>query len=121
MHRRALLRVMALVAGGVVVGALMLSPDPAVDDPVVPIPDDHRVLSLPIDEHVPPLHPGDLIDLYVSAGTVAGVDEDVVALDEPGRVISVGEDAFSLAVVNDEVGVVADALNTGTVLVVRRG
>ena len=79
------------------------------------------MLSLPIAEHVPPLRAGDLIDLYVSVGQVVGIDEEVVALDEPGLVVSVSEDAFSLAVIDDDVAAVADALNTGSVLVVRRG
>ena len=79
------------------------------------------MLSLPIDEHVPPLRAGALIDLYVSVGQVVGIDEEVVALDEPGLVVSVSEDAFSLAVIDDDVAAVADALNTGSVLVVRRG
>ncbi len=100
---------------------MVASPAPVPDEPIVSIPEDHRVLSLPIDEHVPPLHPGDLIDLYVSVGHVAGVDDEVVALEAPGRVVLVDDESFSLAVIDDDVAVVADALNTGTVLVVRRG
>ena len=83
-------------------------------------PDDHRVLSLPIDERVPRLDAGDRIDLYLTMDDVVGPGSVTEVLDDAGLVMSVNESAFSVAVDEDDVAMVANAIRSGGVLVVRR-
>lgn len=104
-----------------VVGANALSgsaEDEADQVGIVAVPEDHRVLAMPIDERVPPLAAGDLVDLYLAE--VTGIDDSIGVLDDPGLVISVDESAFSVALLESDVGLVADAIRNGGVLVVRR-
>ena len=86
----------------------------------VVVQDDQRVLSMPIDERVPQLEPGDEIDLYLGTDSSARADDTVVPLDEPGIVTSVRESSFSVAVPEHSVARIAAALRNGGVLVVRR-
>ena len=103
------------IAGGTVVGGTG-----AGERATVVVQDDHRVLSMPIDERVPQLEPGDEIDLYLGTDSSARADDTVVPLDEPGIVTSVRESSFSVAVPEHSVARIAAALRNGGVLVVRR-
>ncbi len=124
-HRRTLLRLVGIAILLPVVSSIALSS--STDEPragelveLVTIPEDHRVLSLPVDETVPPLAPGDKIDLYLSIGGFAGTSGEIDVLSDAGLVVSVEDAAFSVAILAEEVGVVAEALRDGGVLVVRR-
>ena len=120
-HRRVVVRVaVAILVGAVVVG-LVARPTPAVQQvEQVTIPNDHRVLSMPIDERVPRLEPGDQIDLYLGTDGLARVDDEISIIDEPGIITLVTESAFSVAVPETAVVTIAAALRDGGVLVVRR-
>ena len=105
----------------VVLAISWLNPSAEMTTPVeVAVPSDHRVLSMPIDERVPLLEPGDSIDLYLGTEEFAGIEGEVEVVEEPGLVTSVTDSAFSVAVPEDEVALIASALRTGGVLVVRR-
>lgn len=126
MHRR---RIVQLIGAAVFVPILAVSAlggsgneqtPRAGTSPVISIPDDHRVLSLPIDERVPPLEPGDRVDLYLTVDGFAGTTRDITQLEDVGTVVSTDEASFSLAISDVSVGVVAEAVGNGGVLVVRR-
>lgn len=120
-HRRAILRAAVAVVGIVLVGSTLVEAEPEAEvASEISIPEDHRVLSIAIDERVPPLEPGDLVDLYLGMGGFAGTEGEVDAMDEPGLVISIADASFTVAVPDDEVGPLATALSSGSVLVVRR-
>lgn len=120
-HRRAILRAAVAVVGIVLVGSTLVEAEPEAEvASEISIPEDHRVLSIAIDERVPPLEPGDLVDLYLGMGGFAGTEGEVDAMDEPGLVISIADASFTVAVPDDEVGSLATALSSGSVLVVRR-
>ena len=124
MHRRRIIQLIGVAILVPVIGVGALSGDgervAEVENPIISIPEDHRVLSLPVDERVPPLEPGDSVDLYLAVDDFAGVDGDITLLDDVGLVVSVRESAFSLAIPNERVGTVAEAVRDGGVLVVRR-
>ena len=125
-HRRALLRLLgAAIVVPVVAVTALAGPEPAPSiaeaaSVEVVVPEDHRVLSLPIDDRVPLLNPGDRIDLYVSVDGFAGTEGVVELLDDAGLVVSVDDASFSVAVSAGQVGSVAEAIRGGGVLVVRR-
>ncbi len=94
--------------------------DVDIDVVEVIVPNDYRVLSLPIDERVPELEPGDRIDLYLETVEAVGVAGAVEALDDAGIVTAVDESAFSVAVAESNIARIAAALRGKGVLVVRR-
>lgn len=118
-HQRVLIRLAVVVTVGV--GAIFFEAEPSVDgDADVAVPDGHRVLSMPVDELVPLLEPGDAIELYLGTESPGGASAGVDALEDPGLVVSVTESAFSVAVPSRHVRPIAVALREGNVLVVRR-
>ena len=124
MHRRRIVQMLCVAALAPIIAINALggpqsngTPD---ESPVIVVPDDHRVLSLPIDGQTPPLESGDRIDLYLSIPGFAGNEGEIELLDDVGLVVSVGDAAFSVAVAAEQVGAVAEAIRGGGVLVVRR-
>ena len=86
----------------------------------IAVPAEHSVLSVAVDERVPPLEPGDVIDLYLRMAGFAGAEGEITKPTEPSLVIATSPAALTVAVPDAEVPDVAAALSVGSVLVVRR-
>ena len=120
-HRRGILKMAGLVVVIVVLATRLSGASSSTDsDAQIAVPEGHSVLSIAVDDGVPPLKSGDLIDLYLSVPGFAGTEAEITKPVEPSAVISSTPDALIVAVPDDEVAAVAAAISAGSVLVVRR-
>ncbi len=119
---------LAGLAIAIVVFALSSAQAPAdneivTDAPGPAVPADHRVVSVPLSDRVPPLAEGDEVDLYFDAPESA-VDQFTLRgtelASESGIVLSITESALAIAVPHESMGTLASAITDGSVLVVRR-
>lgn len=125
MHRRALKRV---ALASIVIVAMTVSVNVSDDAgqanaSVLAVPQGHRVVSVPIDETIPPLGVGDEIDFYLAPTIRAGLESDVAGvtvLPEPGVVVAIEGEALAVAVPEEVIATLLASLAEDAVLVVRR-
>ena len=125
MNQRALRRVLV---GAVLVALSMMALTPRSevgqqDLTTASVPDGHRVVSVPIDDNIPPLSVGDEVDFYVAPTLGGGLESEVAgveALTEPGVVVSIEGEALAVAVSEDVIARLVTSLAEDAVLIVRR-
>lgn len=78
----------------------------------------YRAVSVPRESRMPPVVPGDRVDLYILTGDT-GLGDELVSrrLDAVVSVIEVSDDAVTLAVVERDVAIVLTANSLGRVLI----
>lgn len=124
-HRRAFKRLALGVIVAIVVTTTMVNRAEVAHEDVlaVAVPEGHRVVSVPIDEKVPPLVVGDEVDIYLAPTFRGGLESDaegVGILAEPGVVVSMEGESLAVAVPEDVIGSLVASLAEDAVLIVRR-